>query len=248
VKEQAAGLKQRTDPNARANGANIRLPGSGTSTHILSSGEARRRGMAEAKEVAGDAWKTMSAEERMAAIKSASAQYEGPAQTNGVDRLMKSRALPFDEGKAQRPVSAELGDTAKPQVEPIDDAKAEAAAQREAGQSVPFSEWKKKYAPNDSGEDYDLRAAHKAGIVPDAQGHMPDTFKKPNHPTFSVESQFVMDAPTKAGYWKGDKFVQPAAVNLRERATALKESLLGRGVSDADARKTIAAFLEANQK
>jgi hypothetical protein len=52
-----------------------------------------------------------------------------------------------------------------------------------------FNDWKTKYAPNDSGADYDLRGAFKAGLTPDkATGHWPDTFKKPNHPTFSPES------------------------------------------------------------
>jgi len=51
--------------------------------------------------------------------------------------------------------------------------------------------WKKQYAPDDSGGDYDLRGAYKAGLKPDPQnGHWPDTFKKPNHPTFSEESQY----------------------------------------------------------
>jgi hypothetical protein len=52
-----------------------------------------------------------------------------------------------------------------------------------------FQKWKSIYAPNDSGADYDLRGAFKAGLTPDKQtGHWPDTFKKPNHPTFSPES------------------------------------------------------------
>lgn len=50
-----------------------------------------------------------------------------------------------------------------------------------------FQKWKGSFAPNDSGSDYDLRGAFKAGVVPDATtGHWPDTFKKPNHPTFSA--------------------------------------------------------------
>lgn len=69
-----------------------------------------------------------------------------------------------------------------------------------------FKEWKAKYAPKDSGADYDLRGAFKAGLTPDAQtGHWPDTFKKPNHETFSVESNYAKDAPDKAGSWAGPK-------------------------------------------
>lgn len=70
-----------------------------------------------------------------------------------------------------------------------------------------FAAWKKQYAPNDSGDDYDLRGAFKAGLKPDAAtGHWPDTFKKPNHPTFSDESIYAND---KAGHWNGNEF-QPA--------------------------------------
>jgi hypothetical protein len=40
--------------------------------------------------------------------------------------------------------------------------------------SLEFEQWKLRYAPNDSGEDYDLRAAFRAGVTPDASGHWPD--------------------------------------------------------------------------
>jgi len=71
-----------------------------------------------------------------------------------------------------------------------------------------FRQWKAKYAPQDSGADYDLRGAFKAGIEPDpATGHWPDTFKKPNHETFSVESQYAVGANrAKAGSWQGEVF------------------------------------------
>lgn len=67
-----------------------------------------------------------------------------------------------------------------------------------------FQEWKAHFAPNDSGQDYDLRGAFQAGLEPDPEtGHWPDTFKKPNHPTFSVESKYASAAPDKAGHWDG---------------------------------------------
>jgi hypothetical protein len=77
-----------------------------------------------------------------------------------------------------------------------------------------FAAWKKQYAPNDSGADYDLRGAFKAGLKPDpTSGHWPDTFKKPNHPTFSDQSKYAKDAPEKAGTWNGETYIpaQPAA-------------------------------------
>lgn len=56
--------------------------------------------------------------------------------------------------------------------------------------------------------DYDLRGAFKAGIQPNADGHFPDTYKKPNHPTFSNESQYA-NAQHPGGSWEGDTYVPP---------------------------------------
>lgn len=64
-----------------------------------------------------------------------------------------------------------------------------------------FRAWKAKYAPTDSGVDYDLPGAFLAGVTPGEDGHWPDTFKKPNHPTFSDESIYAVDAPDLAGHW-----------------------------------------------
>lgn len=78
-------------------------------------------------------------------------------------------------------------------------------------QELKFQEWKAIYAPRDTGADYDLRGAFLAGVKPAGpeagkdQGHFPDTFKKPNHPTFSVESQYAKAAPERAGMWAGPK-------------------------------------------
>lgn len=93
-----------------------------------------------------------------------------------------------------------------------------------------FQAWKAKNAPNDSGADYDLRGAFKAGLTPGADGHWPDTFKKPNHPTFSDQSIYAKDAPDKAGSWQGDTFVSPAggAQPLQPAAVALKPNALVR--------------------
>ena len=77
-------------------------------------------------------------------------------------------------------------------------------------QESDFQKWKSIYAPKDSGKDYDLRGAFKSGLTPDPKtGHWPDTFKKPNHPTFSNESIYAKDAPEKAGRWKGNTFIPP---------------------------------------
>lgn len=71
-----------------------------------------------------------------------------------------------------------------------------------------FKGWKAKFAPQDSGADYDLRGAFKAGLTPDPQsGHWPDTFKKPNHPTFSDQSQYAKFG--KPGSWRGEEYIPP---------------------------------------
>lgn len=75
-----------------------------------------------------------------------------------------------------------------------------------------FQSWKSKFAPKDSGEDYDLRGAFKAKISPDpGTGHWPDTFKKPNHPTFSNQSIYANSAPDKAGSWNSENYVPPSS-------------------------------------
>lgn len=75
-----------------------------------------------------------------------------------------------------------------------------------------FTEWKQQNAPNDTGQDYDLRGAFRAGLSPAANGHWADTFKKPNHPTFSNQSQYAVGSDAaRAGHWDGDKFIPPTA-------------------------------------
>lgn len=71
-----------------------------------------------------------------------------------------------------------------------------------------FTVWKRRYAPKDSGEDYDLRGAFKADLWPDSKtGHWPDTFKKPNHETFSDESRYAPYG--QPGRWEGETFIPP---------------------------------------
>lgn len=75
-------------------------------------------------------------------------------------------------------------------------------------EALKFRDWKKRFAPNDSGMDYDLRGAFKAGLQPSPEnGHWPDTYKKPNHPTFSDQSIYAKDRPDLAGSWSGETYV-----------------------------------------
>ena len=45
--------------------------------------------------------------------------------------------------------------------------------------------------------DYDMQGAFKAGLGRGGNGHFPDTFKKPNHMTFSDES--IYSTPQQQG-------------------------------------------------
>jgi hypothetical protein len=49
--------------------------------------------------------------------------------------------------------------------------------------------------------DYDLRGAYKANAQEAANGHLPDTYKKPNHPTFSDQSQYNNVDGYTGGQW-----------------------------------------------
>lgn len=72
--------------------------------------------------------------------------------------------------------------------------------------------------------DYDLRGAWKdivsGKIVPDERGHLPDTYKKPNHATFSAES--VYSTPEMpGGKWVEKNYkwhYVPSEVNLKYRS------------------------------
>jgi len=69
-----------------------------------------------------------------------------------------------------------------------------------------FQRWREKHSPWDTGHDYDLRGAYADGIDRDARGHLPDTYKKPNHETFSDESTYAKYAPGEAGSWDGETY------------------------------------------
>lgn len=63
----------------------------------------------------------------------------------------------------------------------------------------------------DNGYDYDFRGAFKAGFSPsEVGGHWVDTWKKPNHSTFSNESIYATGQYAKyAGSWDGDTYKMP---------------------------------------
>jgi soluble lytic murein transglycosylase len=66
--------------------------------------------------------------------------------------------------------------------------------------------------------DYDLKGAWKQGADQAANGHFPDTFKKPNHPTFSDQSKYSVAGGDSGGVWskQGDKDVYtPTAAHIK---------------------------------
>ena len=81
--------------------------------------------------------------------------------------------------------------------------------QLEPMQEVQFQDWAKRNKVRlEPGwnEDYDMRGLWKAnpGAVPDPWGHWPDTYKLPNHPTFSDQSVYATeDAPR----WYGKRLI-----------------------------------------
>jgi len=52
-----------------------------------------------------------------------------------------------------------------------------------------------------TGRNYDLQGAYLAGLSTADNGHLPDTFKKPNHPTFSNESKYSGKDFGTGGQW-----------------------------------------------
>lgn len=67
-------------------------------------------------------------------------------------------------------------------------------------QEAAFALWLRKSGRERDLEDYDLRGAWKANAKAAGNGHLPDTWKKPNHPTFSNESIYA-GPQTPGGTW-----------------------------------------------
>ncbi len=79
------------------------------------------------------------------------------------------------------------------------------------------AKFRQQYAPGDS-YDYDMRGAFQQGIGQGDNGHYPDTFKKPNHPTFSDQSQYHGVDGQYGGTWQqqGDQWTfAPGPTNLQ---------------------------------
>lgn len=103
-------------------------------------------------------------------------------------------------------------------------------------EELAFQQWKAQFAPEDSGDDYDLRGAFRAGLSPDPMtGHWPDTYKKPNHPTFSDQSIYAADAPGLAGRWDpSGRYIPPREFDLDGELSRLGMPLgyVGKTIAD----------------
>lgn len=80
------------------------------------------------------------------------------------------------------------------------------------------ADFQKQFPDAHDTQDYDMRGAFKAGIKPDERGHLPDTYKKPNHITFSDESVYSGKDGNKGGKWgkDGDTWTfTPGPTNLK---------------------------------
>jgi hypothetical protein len=82
-----------------------------------------------------------------------------------------------------------------------------------------FQAWAVKAGRQNDLYDYDMRGAWKDGIGSNEDGHFPDTFKKPNHPTFSDQSIYNGVDGNVGGSWDKDEenrdTFQPSETNLR---------------------------------
>lgn len=77
----------------------------------------------------------------------------------------------------------------------------------------------KQFPDPRSTADYDMRGAWKAGATKADNGHLPDTWKKPNHITFSNESMYHGVNGNVGGSWQelpGGKWsFSPSTTNLK---------------------------------
>jgi hypothetical protein len=68
-------------------------------------------------------------------------------------------------------------------------------------------------------QDYDLEGYYNTLKHSEEPGHLPDTFKKPNHPTFSEQSKYNVPVIQQGGSWEGDSFT-PSELNKKNMSSA----------------------------
>ena len=88
-------------------------------------------------------------------------------------------------------------------------------------QEQQFQAWARKNNRLKDLYDYDMRGAWLSGAKQASNGHFTDQFKKPNHPTFSTESQYSGKDGFVGGSWEkiGNKWNYTASpTNLKFHA------------------------------
>ena len=98
-----------------------------------------------------------------------------------------------------------------------------------------FQQWANETGKIKDLYDYDIRGAWKQGMTEGGLpgDHLPDTYKKPNHPTFSDESLYHGQDGYQGGTWStsmGRDVFTPGPTNLYSR-DELKQYM---GVADPD--------------
>lgn len=140
---------------------------------------------------------------------------------------LKQRDIMSVEDALKRPPQSALMETGQTLMGGINDSRAKERpnffgelfknlAQKSMQGSFAGSEVRKRGEGRQEEGDYDYKAAREAGVKPDARGHLPDTYKKPNHITFSDESQYDDGG---AGHWEkakdGKWSFTPGPTNLK---------------------------------
>lgn len=78
-----------------------------------------------------------------------------------------------------------------------------------------YSQWLEKLPEHQRNTyDYDMQGAWLGGAGQASNGHFPDTYKKPNHPTFSDQSKYSGQDGYVGGHWAdagNDKWVYSAS-------------------------------------
>jgi hypothetical protein len=110
---------------------------------------------------------------------------------------------------------------------------------KDGGSKKPFKEWYKNTNKNyNSTSDYNLEDAYnelpletmEAWRKNPEKNHLPDTYKKPNHPTFSVESKYFKNQlETPAGVWKENTFIPVKTGLLNAKTNSKGGEVVGAG-------------------
>ena len=93
-----------------------------------------------------------------------------------------------------------------------------------------YQAWAKKNGRENDVEDYDMRGAwleakQKGVSLEDGRGHFPDTYKKPNHPTFSDQSKYNGEGGVKGGTWSKTEDGRDVFTPNRELSPQEQQSL-----------------------